>query len=233
VTLLILILSLVNGGPDRTEVLARAKAAHEAGRFEEALALFSDAFVPESDDAGPILFNMGLAAASIGRFAEAKAYLLGARRRLRDDPVVHEALEVVNRALGRTAVQSPGGIPSFQHSRRMRLFLCGVLEILGLVLLLRFRRSRRLVFTGLLVVIAALSWGTTELIEEARAPDCLAVILKEETACLIDPVVSSGPAFRLAAGATVRVEALSDRWARITHLGASAWVPREDIALVE
>ncbi len=232
-TFLVLMLCLVNGGPDRGEVLARAKAAQDAGRFEDALSLYAKVLVPEGDDAGPILFNMGIAAAAIGRFAEAKAHLLGADRRLHGAAVVKDALDVVNRALGRGSVPSPRGVSALVDSPDVRLLVCSVLEVLGLVLALRRRSSRRLVLAGLLCVVGALAWGTTELVAEARSPDRLAVILKEETTCLVEPMFSSGPAFRLAAGAVVRVEALSDRWARIVWRGEAAWVPRGDVALVE
>ncbi len=232
-TLLALLVCLMNSAPDRAQLLERARNAFDAGRYETALDLYTEAYVPKGDDAGPILYNMGVCAAALGRFAEAKAHLLGARGRLPGRRVVQEALDVVNRSLGRTAggMEAPGA-SSFGQDRGLRILVCAALELLGLVLALGFRSSRKLLSAGIVLVVAALVWGGVELADEARGSGPMAVILKEEATCLADPVGGAPAVFRLAEGATVQVEAQSDRWALISWRGEAAWVRTEDVAVV-
>ena len=222
------------GGP-----IARADAAYAEGRFGEALALYEKALEDPEAPRGPLLYNRGNCAFRMGRHAEAVLHYRRALMRLPRDEALRFNLALAEGKLGieappfesfGSAVEALAG--AFTPAEF--LILMAVLQAVGLFgwLLLRGRRSLTRGAMLLLVVLGVA--GSARILRTQVFPEPPeAVVLSSETLLRAEPHRSRPVIGKLDAGRTVKVEAYSDRWARVDHPSGWGWVERDYLGLLD
>ena len=216
--------------------LARAETAYAAGDFAVAEAEFAAVLDVLGPADGAVLVDLGHCAHQLGRLPDAMLLYRRAALRRPDDPHLARHLELTARDLG---LPPPAPVPTTAHIAALLdraspwqwLTFAALLQTVGLVTLLasRRRRPRRLAALALVLGISAASrvvWTS------ANPPMHQAVALRELT-IRTEPHSSLPRLVALPAGTTVRLAESSDRWARIIHPGASGWVDRTALAIVE
>jgi len=218
--------------------LDRAERAYGEGRFEEALELYRSALAEPGVAEGPVLYDIGNCALRLGRHAEAVLYYRRARLRMPRDPQVAFNLRFAEDRLGIDPPEpesfgaavlalvdalAPGDL----------LLLVVVLEAVGLAGLVLLRRRRGARNTMALLVLLALAGaarlGYTQW--APRSPE--GVVIASDITLRRAPRADGEPTFELRAGETVRIEAISDGWLRVTHPRGGGWTQGKGIGVVD
>ncbi len=210
-----------------------AERAFLEGRVEEAALLWKTALAdPRCDQRGALEFNLGLAATRLGHHAEALWHFRNAERALPAQPQV-----LAQRAAAESALGQPAGVADAQGlgvgTVWLLLVLATLLEITSVALLCSPRPRTRLRWM-LLLLTALLGFGLGAylLADHEQRTERVAVVL-EETTMHQDPVLSAPSSGKLPPGMSVRVRAISDRWAHIVTPQGTGYVPRALLGLVD
>ncbi len=214
-----------------------AERAWEAGRFEEAFALFHARLDAGQSEPGPTLFNLGNCAYRLGRHAEAVLWFRRAALRLPDDPQVAFNLRLAQRHLG---LKGDDVAPETGFARELRrvtafqwLVILGSAHAVGVVgLFLSGRRRGLRIAAGLLLASAlagAVPWARSHFDPDPPG----GVVLAGEAVLRREPHPDQPVVTRVRAGDSVRVLERSARWLRVAHSSGEGWTEQNGIGLVE
>jgi hypothetical protein len=213
--------------------LGDAERAYEEGRFGEAYTLFS-----EERATGPVLYNLGNCAFRLGRHAEAVYLYRCAQLRLPRDEELAFNLRLAEEKCGVQEEDTPsfgtaalGLIDSFLFSE-LEAFIV-LLECIGLsgLVLLRRRPAARNAMALIVVLALLLSARLVRNQWFPGPPD--GVVLQEKIALRPEPHIDHPATAEIWSGETVRIEAMSDRWALVEHARGRGWTERAGVGVVE
>lgn len=216
---------------------AQAERAYRTGRFDEAYEIYQQALSEPDLAKGPLLYNLGNCAYRLGRHTEALHYYRRAQLRMPRDQQLEFNLRLTERALG----IDPRAEMSFiavllawldQFAPALLLALAGGLQAIGLagLLLLRAQRTTRRALALAVLLGLVLSVRLLQVQFLASPPDAIALASKIELRP--EPHLDLPVTLEVNAGETLRVEDLSDRWARVVHSSGSGWTERRGIGLI-
>ena len=205
----------------------QADEAYRAGRYEEAIRLFTEALAEPGAHQGPILYNLGNCAFRLGRQFEALYHYRRAQLRMPRDPEVRFNLQFTERQLGITA---PARSWTDWFTAAELLALAAGLQILGLVGIFRLRRRMAQILAGVLVLLGI--FASSEFLRTQWFSGPPAGVVLAEILLRPEPHNELPPTLRLDAGETVRVQELSERWIRVTHPLGEGWAARESVGVI-
>jgi tetratricopeptide (TPR) repeat protein len=230
-TALLCALLLVGPGPDEAE------RAYAAGRYEEAIAHYQEALLEPGASRGTILYNLGNCAYRLGRHAEAVLYYRRALVRLPHDPEVQFNLALARQHLrlddsNRESLGATIKAMVAHFAPRELLALVGFTLVAGLTGLVLLRRRAAARNTMVLIVLLALA-GAARLVHDQWLERPAGIVLGRAVVLRSEPHRDLPATLELEAGESVRIEELSDRWARIVHPKGSGWTERAGIGVVD
>jgi tetratricopeptide (TPR) repeat protein len=219
-----------------TSTWSRAERAYRSGQYETASALFDGTRSDPTIARGPALYNLGNCAYRLGRYVDAALYYRRALVRMPRDPEVTFNLSLAERQMG---IEAPARslvgsviLRAQQLPPEILLLLAAAIQGMGFFGLMRMGRGRRARVAMVLLVLTGVL-GTLGLGYDSLFPGPpVAMVLASEITLRPEPHSSLGITLKLEAGAIVRVEEMSDRWARIIHPRGEGWTERAGLGLV-
>ncbi len=218
-------------GPNEwTALFSQAQAAYDAGRYDEAVNLYTQ-LEEQGHPEASVLFNKGNALYRAGNVGQAVASYRRAQYAQPRDPDVRANLSLVQQQVGALASE-PGSrdrMLGYLNQREWRLgallcyWLAGGLGVLYL-LVARTRWIKRLAWCAL--AAALFSGGGWWHWEQRRAhPE--AVVIRPGTQALFAPMTGAMVHFALPEGSLVQVREKTGAWYKIAVGRQEGWVPAE------
>lgn len=215
--------------------LGDAERAYDDGRYGEAYTLFSAAV--EVEPQGPLLYNLGNCAYRLDRHAEAVLLYRRAQRHLPRDRTLAFNLRLAEEQCGvrdRDALSFGAAalalVDSFHFNELLWIvFLLECIGLSGLVLLWRRPAVRNAL--ALIVVIALLAGARLVQTRWFPGPPD-GVVLDRRIELRSEPHEEFPVTAELGAGETVRIKAMSDRWALVEHGNSGGWTERDGVGVV-
>jgi tetratricopeptide (TPR) repeat protein len=224
-----------------SELLVRANAAYDDGRYQDAAALYQEILAGDVDN-GYIHYNLGNALLRAGRLGQAIAAYRRAQSLLPRDSEVHANLEFA-RSATKDAIEphEPSAVLRtlffwyFSLSQRELLFLLCLVNALfwGALLVRLFARQSEILrwILALLLVVLLITGGSTAL--RLLAPSRIAIIGNYEVDVRSGISKDTVVRFKLHEGTEVRALDEQEGWVRIALPdGKQGWVEREQLLIV-